>query len=703
MSEDVLKKYGKGAALMMKMGYVQGTGLGENGQGIVEPILPSIYKRGEGIKVNGTSKKNTMQSRVVDDWDSGSDSETNDDSDSEADVEKSKVPLGFKKSGLYQSEYDMPELSDLVRRLRELSVEVPFELIEWVESMDPDDVNSPVDLELRKTLWDILKNVQADIPKIKYLNFEINNIEQFNEKCKLDLEILHRCYTDISMKNIKLKFNNTVVKDILGIERIEEASIEAKFAVLKLVASKIMNWWERQVKKCNFQDISKFGELLDYASAYIELSDKIGVDKTIMRDDVDEDGEKVVSIKFSIIGSVILKPLFLKLGDFYSEWMVENVNLGVGIFEELRESQLLEPGIFEFVVFERMIVPQLVQAIEEWDLTKMASTSKVSEDEARGFSASILEWLKIYPKSCDVIKQQVITKYCVWIMGSVGDRDLTFIDLKRIGLYYWLDVFQDEKYNEQVDKALLCFCVGGLRKGSPLQDFKRWQSETSGDGPGDGHDGAGHRFFSEEVLSKIALFTRRMINLKLDEYNDVVYNEIALPFLASYLVLYQREDTKREGYLRQFVRTCSVLGMLDDDRCGFSCIIEALRGCYELEEGGVEAEFKLEELAAACEGREEDWRAVVARARRSSSDASGGAGGGVSVEFAESVGRKSIKEIVFERLEAAGVSIVPCGEKQGKQLYVVNGRRRVYFENKVVFEEDGFPLRVEEVVEGDGS
>ena len=58
---------------------------------------------------------------------------------------------------------------------------------------------------------------------------------------------------------------------------------------------------------------------------------------------------------------------------------------------------------------------------------------------------------------------------------------------------------------------------------------------------------------------------------------------------------------------------------------------------------------------------------------------------------------------MFERLEAAGVSIVPCGEKQGKQLYVVNGRRRVYFENKVVFEEDGFPLRVEEVVEGDGS
>ncbi|GAV26953.1 hypothetical protein PMKS-000414 [Pichia membranifaciens] len=279
-----------------------------------------------------------MQSRVVDDWDSGSDSDNG--SDNEPGAEKSKVPLGFEKSGLYKSEYNMPELSDLVRRLRELNVEVPYELIEWVESMDPDDVNSPVDLELRKTLWDILKNVQADIPKIKYLNFEINNIEQFNEKCKLDLDILHRCYTDISMKNINLKFNNTVVKDILGIGRIEEASTEAKFAVLKLVASKIMNWWERQVKKCNFQDIAMFGELLDYGSAYIELSDKIGVDKTIMRDNVDEAGDKVVSIKFSIIGSVILKPLFLKLGEFYSEWRVENVNLGVGVFEELRDSAI---------------------------------------------------------------------------------------------------------------------------------------------------------------------------------------------------------------------------------------------------------------------------------------------------------------------------------------------------------------------------
>lgn len=80
----------------MKMGYVQGTGLGENGQGIVEPIMPSIYKRGEGIKVNGTEKENMMQSRVVDDWGSGSESEN--DSDSETmDNEKLKVPLGFQK------------------------------------------------------------------------------------------------------------------------------------------------------------------------------------------------------------------------------------------------------------------------------------------------------------------------------------------------------------------------------------------------------------------------------------------------------------------------------------------------------------------------------------------------------------------------------------------------------------------------------
>lgn len=676
----------------MKMGYVQGTGLGENGQGIVEPIMPSIYKRGEGIKVNGTEKENMMQSRVVDDWGSGSESEN--DSDSETmDNEKLKVPLGFQKSGLYKSEYEMPELSDLVRRLREYDVEVPYELIEWIESMDPDDVNSPVDLQLRKTLWDILKKVQADIPKIKYLNFEISNIEQFNEKCKLDLDVLHQCYMDISSKNIRLDYDSTVVKDILDIKKIEETSTEVKFAILKLLASKIAKWWEKQVMKCDFQDIARFGELLDYASAYIELSDKIGVDKTVMREDVDDDGARAVTVEFSIVGSVILKPLLLKLSEFYGEWDIEKVHLGVGVFEELRESELLPADIFDFVIFEKMIIPQLLKTIEAWDLTNL------SQDDVKSMSGSIIEWLKMYPEKCDVINQQVVNKYCRWILGYRGEDGLSYLDLKNLGLYYWLDVFQDEKYNVQVNKVLLGYCVRELRKGGFLLNIEKWLHPSE--------EKYGRRFFSGEIVSKIVLFVRRLINLRLDEYSDVIYNEIVLPLWAAYLALFLGGDDDREEYLRRFVRTCSVLGVLDDDRGGFSCVVDGLRECYELENNHLGG--KIDELADACECREEDWKALVSVAKKKRV-VDGEQAGAVGSRFADggfraekepgtAEVRTSLKEIVFEKLDAAGIAIVPCGERHGKQLYAVGGgRRRVYFENKVVYGEDGFPLTLAEVM-----
>ncbi|KAG0682827.1 hypothetical protein C6P40_000948 [Pichia californica] len=552
MSDDILKTYGKGASLMMKMGYVPGTGLGENGRGIVEPIMPTVRKKGEGIKVDGKRQEmNMMQSVRVDDWSDIEENHSSSDDENTVELEK-QIPLGFNKSGIYKSEYDIPEITELIRKLRNLNINVPYELMEWIDSMDSKSMDSPKYLQLRKTLWDILKQAQSDIPKVKFLRFEIKNMEEFELRCEKDIDVIKQIYEifencDSSNEMVKLS-NNSIVNRILKIDGILETSNEIKIEIVALFASFLNEWWKNDVEKCNFQDINEFGEMLDIASKILNVSKLLGFTDVIMKNSIDLNRDRIINIEFSLLGSVILKPIVIKLGQFFEEWDVEKINVGTGVFVEVEESELFPSNIFRYLIFESMIIPRLKNYIDLEDLNSIKN-----DNDVRMFC--IIEWMRICSKySFESIEKKIINKYSDWILkiNKYMEVDELLQLLLDSGIQFWLDVFMKDEYKSQIEKVLLAVQVIQFRNNGEFNKHK------------------------------VIQFLERIKYLGMVNYSSVIENEICIPILEKFKYIDEERPHTVEKYLREWVIVFSQNGIFDSEELGYNCIISSINICYKM-------------------------------------------------------------------------------------------------------------------------
>lgn len=725
MSKDLLNTYGKGAALMMKMGYIPGTGLGEDGRGIVEPIMPSIRKRGEGIKVGDKSKNqmNMMQSIVVgeDDWsdseeDNGNSSDDEDinmiDADDEDGIHNKnhRKSLGFEKSGIYKSEYDMPELHELVRELQDLNVEIPLELMEWVDSMDEEDKNSTYDLQIRKILWETLQNKKADLPKLKFLSFEINNISQFHDVCEKDLEILMKCYEIIIDCDLSSEFTkNKISSSVLKLKGLSEVNFEIRETISKLLASRVIDWWQGIVDECDFMDISEFGKLLDFASKYMKISETLKVGTEYFSE---EDNGNIITFHFSIIGTAILKPIITKLAIFYSNWNVEKVHLGLGIFEELKDSGIMEDEVLQYLIFSRLVVPRLEEYIEKWDLKEFSHNEEKDgnikrqdyNDSVKSKYLVLIEWICLYPNvnAMDLIKQRIFLKYYEYILIN---KDITNIDLKNVGLYYWLDLFnskKDEKYKSQLKKILLFYCVKELRKGEILNksDFKKNPT----------------LFLSPNFVARMTLFVRRIIDFNLEGFKKVIRHEIVLPFLITYYNLLIKRMSIRREFLRRCITLFSMIHLMDNVQPGFTQVIEAVAECLHLEKVSQTSQNLKNKMKSYIRMWDRDWKTYIFKCRIIKAEEY------LDIEGLENmkdyakrgylyVGdnepskgvkqlKGGIKRLVDEVVSEHNGIFKPYKKVDGRQYYLIKpqsgNKRYVYFEKNVMYSKDGWPLYIDD-------
>ncbi|TID30469.1 hypothetical protein CANINC_000980 [Pichia inconspicua] len=622
MSQDALKKYGKGASLLLKMGYIPGKGLGENGRGIVEPIMPTILKRGEGIKVEESKK---MMSRVVDEWTDSSDDES-------MHVEESGLKsVEFNQSDTFKSEYEIPELYEIVRDLLRLKIDVPNEIINKAE-----DTSAKQDLSLRTVLFKLLKSINSDQPKLKYLDSEINQLSQKKQLYTVDIEVMENFRKIVEVEK------DLDVDKVINIPGVRDIDLELRDDLVELAMLKVQEFWQSAVDACNFEDIVSLGELLDKAAAYLSLQELSSTELIKIRSSRSSLKNKTL-LSLNIVGTVILKPLLLKLNFFYQNWNVFNVNLGIGVFEEVRDSEIFSDTLFDLIIVKAIVIPKLYDSLLEVSVF----------DEVEW----LVPWLELLPLYFDQLVESIIEHY----LQALPESAVSGEELLKLPLFYWLEISQNTKLNEKARKELFSYMV---------KDFRRQIKKIR-------HDGCG--FLDTEETKVMKDFIWLFKELALYEFEDAIYNEIMLPLHIKYLELYE-DGLDYEDFLLYVIQVLTYVGLLSDND-HFIRIQESVRECCEhlnsVKNNSLRIKKGKKDFTDLMRLRNQYVESIDKLTWKKPSASK-------KTVFV----KPSIKDTVFQKCQENGIAVIPGKIKDGKQMYHIENKGikfEVYFDQKVMF------------------
>lgn len=405
--DNLIGKYGKGASLMLRMGYVPGRGLGLRNQGIVEPIMPVVREKGQGIKVN------KMKSRVVDDW-----------SDSEEDQMQERKPLGFSKTG-----EDVPDFWTLIHELQAMKIAFPKEVLETKNESQ----------EVRRHLWTLLKEGQSRKFMSDYLSVEITNLDKSVTNLEYEYAILQQAVgvSETSEIDQVLEWASTVDPLLL--------SEDARQDILDLCVSMLAEPWTKAVEKCDFNSLEAFTQLIEVAERYKSLLCELSSSSAVSTQDLGMGG--IASIYLSAVEATLFSPLFNKLRRFYNSWDPTNSNMGIGVFEELAVDRSLFPHtLIQRVVVEDLIVPKLnlyLKGNEKPDV--------------------LVEWFSVIQDLRTTTR--LLDSIFEWYIKHLRDGSQEYSVLDQ-----WLDLFPRKKpeFIRRIFVELMVNAVKDYRKGDPF-------------------------------------------------------------------------------------------------------------------------------------------------------------------------------------------------------------------------------------------
>ncbi|QPG73529.1 hypothetical protein FOA43_000840 [Brettanomyces nanus] len=381
------QRYGIGAKLLKKMGYVEGHGLGTDGQGRAEPI--STRLRPKGIGLGG-----------IEEIDSGYHSPSYDGHGDDGAIHNSYKQVSFELQVL-------PTMFDLITGLESEGFEVPIRVKEISDSSDHNDNSSNRELRLlMKDSLEIVRDLRVKEKYMKYERMELNKTIESTEKELNDITQAVSVVSEYMSRNDDDSDNDDNMNCILD-EIVPCSHTSLLFASLlkPKVASLMLKW-----------DPKSLNETSELVSKLMKWRNKF-------QDD------------YEWFDTIVMSNWLPKVTDmFNTKWIsMEQPNLAISILEEFSESVISKEGI-DYVI-RVVIIPILIQDItEKWEITG-----------TNGPEFWLVDWLDILEDDMvERIMQALFQRYRKWIETEWDSTTDPQLPLDRIHLKLWLDYYDSD-------------------------------------------------------------------------------------------------------------------------------------------------------------------------------------------------------------------------------------------------------------------
>ncbi|GMG20385.1 unnamed protein product [Ambrosiozyma monospora] len=429
--------YGIGAKLLRKMGYVEGQGLGKDGQGVAKPIETKLRPKRLGI--------GGIQERSHYDDDANSVTDSSDDEN-----------MSWNKSDGVFFKSSVPGLFDLIVSLENEGFEVPIDVKQKSDEISCDglDENSSEIRELRLRLFDTLQKKKKNSDEIKYLEFEAS------EKNSIIFKLSEKNNVFQKIVEITEKYGNdfdSILRELP--KRAEDA--ETRLVLIRLIVSIIEPQYKVLIEQWNPTNTAGTETLVDKLLEWSELLNELEVfteEKIshLLQDDSNEEQE------LTLFTSMVITHLLPKLKDFYqNSWSVGLPNVGILILQEFSSSEkLFPPSVFNYFC-QNVLLPKFQTAIEQFWIV----------GESEGPEIWLIDWLTLLHDSIiDDIVECIISHYESWIVNEWDSNQEPKIPAMRIHLSLWLDTYASEenRFRKRITEAIIKSQVSRLKTFSEM-------------------------------------------------------------------------------------------------------------------------------------------------------------------------------------------------------------------------------------------
>ncbi|GMM29307.1 hypothetical protein DAMA08_020230 [Martiniozyma asiatica (nom. inval.)] len=405
--------------------------------------MPALRAKGEGIKVEEDKshrkpKQMTMMSRIVDDWEYSDDDDNDNGLSSDDDYASSEKKVLMFEAG--KSHIDDSDLWDLIDQIQILKLDIPVELSNYINSKDKliDNENTKI---LKNLLSELITRTKIDMAKIEYLDKEIEKSERLFKEVDSSLLAMNNLFqecekTDETQIDQLLEYVNVNTDNWLKLTE------ETKNHMIDLLIAKLESYWISVVESCDLLDVLSFANVVDIG---IRITDNIS--KLVSSVPVKQINNRLTYKKKPIylnpLEVMIAIPLFEKLKPFYLEtWRPEDVNLGLGIYEEIGlDESLLSHTIINGLIINQLIYPRLEEKV------KMSSEPTF-----------LLEWLTILDRE---ITTKLLDIAIYNFVGNISNNISDVYETESMNLKSWLTIIPEnsKKYNELFFHALVKVAV----------------------------------------------------------------------------------------------------------------------------------------------------------------------------------------------------------------------------------------------------
>lgn len=397
-------KYGMGAALLKKMGYIEGKGLGKNNQGIVEPIKHDARQAGRGLHV---SKKNKDRKR-------GERNTEDDISEQQEEEESSEDEEGIIRFDSRKKADATPSLYEIIKEMEILGVKIP----DGIKELCNDSSSSVRLIELNKEgTNDKIHQIKVDLIQIQNQLTEIvSSIKQSQLKIN-DLESL-KSHVQSNI-NIGSQISSLLEELQEAINSTDKLSQDERIARIKEIFIRFQAL-DHNISPASSQDINIEKLLvLSIKPIIVEIFaswDPLDISTTDTLDQIISWKESLPvmvppsdfsSNSLSYFQSLLYSLWQPKISSVLETWPVDQPNLPITLI--LDWGEVLHESIINDVMVNT-ISQNVISAIREWKVNEKREKEGVPSPSSPPY-VWIFEWLPFLKLTSEDIKNEFIYKY----------------------------------------------------------------------------------------------------------------------------------------------------------------------------------------------------------------------------------------------------------------------------------------------------